>query len=106
MSPTPSTRRSFFGLAGGVALLCTIGGEEIDVSARNGLRDADAAAANVRRPRAAVAQDVPQIQPAPGGTRREYWIQAETRRWAITPLEQDEWHGRATGGRNVFTAFV
>ena len=78
MPGTPSTRRSFFGAAGGVALLCTIGGEEIDVSARNGLRDADAAAARVRRPRAAAAQAVPQIQPAPGGVRREYWIQAET----------------------------
>ena len=70
------------------------------------MRDADAAAAKVRRPRAAAAQAVPQLQPAPGGVRREYWIQAETQRWAITPEGKDEWHGRATGGRNVFTAFV
>jgi FtsP/CotA-like multicopper oxidase with cupredoxin domain len=106
MPETPSTRRSFFGLAGGVALLCTIGGEEIDVSARNGLRDADAAAARIPRPRAAVAQAAPQIQPAPGGVRREYWIQAETARWAITPQRKDEWHDRPIDGRNVFTAFV
>lgn len=100
------TRRSFFGLAGGVALLCTIGGEEIDVSQPGGLEKADAAAARVKRPRAIAAQDIPQIQPQPGGIRREYWIQAETARWAITPQRKDEWHGRATGGRNVFTAFV
>src|SRR3954470_10995274 len=106
MTELPTSRRSFLGLAGGAAFLCTIGGKEVDVASPGGLEKADAAAARVRRPRAAVAQDVPQIQPAPGGTRREYWIQAETVRWAITPLEQDEWHGRATGGRNVFTAFV
>src|SRR3954469_22740899 len=106
MPGTPSTRRSFFGAAGGVALLCTIGGKEIDVSGPNGLRDADAAAAQGRRARAAVAQAVPQIQPAPGGVRREYWIQAETRRWAITPTRRDEWHNRKLSGRNVYTAYV
>ena len=90
----PTTRRSFFGVAGGAALLCTIGGQEVDVSAPGGLKQADAAAAQVRRPRAAAAQAVPQIQPAPGGIRREYWIQAETVRWAITPTRRDEWHNR------------
>ena len=68
MEQTPTTRRSFFGVAGGAALLCTIGGKEVDVSTPGGLRKADAAAAQVRRPRAAAAQAVPQIQPAPGGT--------------------------------------
>jgi manganese oxidase len=102
-----STRRSFFGIAGGVALLCTIGGEEIDVSAPDGLAKADKAAARVEKPLgASLKQSLPQIQPQPGGIRREYWIQAETARWAITPNQKDEWHGRATGGRNVFTAFV
>jgi FtsP/CotA-like multicopper oxidase with cupredoxin domain len=89
-----------------VALLCTIGGEEIDVAQPGGLEQADRAAARVRKPRARAAQDIPQIQPQPGGIRREYWIQAETARWSITPRERDEWHGRATGGRNVFTACV
>ena len=106
MRGSAQTRRSFFGVAGGVALLCTIGGEEIDVAAPGGLDKADAAAARVKRPRANAAQNVPQIQPQPGGIRREYWIQAETARWAITPQQKDEWHGRPTGGRNVFTAFV
>jgi hypothetical protein len=59
-----------------------------------------------RRPRAAVAQAVPQIQPAPGGVRREYWIQAESVRWAITPTKRDDWHNRGLGSRNGFTAYV
>ena len=78
MSSGPTTRRSFFGLAGSAALFCTIGGREVDVSAPGGLEKADATAARVSRPRAAAAQAVPQIQPAPGGIRREYWVQAET----------------------------
>ena len=97
MSGTPTTRRSFFGAAGGVVLLCTIGGEQVEVSTATGLRKADAAAARVPRPRAAAAQDVPQIQPGPGGMRKEFWIQAETVRWAITPSRRDEWHGRSLG---------
>jgi FtsP/CotA-like multicopper oxidase with cupredoxin domain len=106
MVDAPTTRRSFFGLAGGAALLCTIGGQEVEVSGRNGLEKADALAAKVRRPRAAAAQDVPQLQPAPGGIRREYWIQAETARWEITPTGRDEWHNRRIPGRNAYTAFV
>ena len=106
MAPTPTTRRSFFGLAGGAALLCTIGGKEVDLSAPGGLERADAAAARVGRPRAKAAQAVPQLQPAPGGTRREYWIQAETARWAITPSRRDDWHNRPLPGRNAYTAFV
>ena len=70
MRGSAQTRRSFFGVAGGVALLCTIGGEEIDVAAPGGLDKADAAAARVKRPRANAAQNVPQIQPQPGGIRR------------------------------------
>jgi len=98
-----TTRRTFFGAAGSVALLCTIGGEEVEVTAPE---QADAVAARVKRPRGAIAQAVPQIQPAPGGVRREYWIQAETRRWNITPKGRDEWHNRRIAGRNVFTAYV
>ena len=100
MTEIPTSRRSFFGLAGGSALLCTIGGKEVDLSAPGGLDKADAAAAKVRRPRAAAAQAVPQIQPAPGGIRREYWIQAESVRWAITPTRRDDWHNRSLGSRN------
>ena len=52
MADRRTSRRSFLGVAGGAALLCTIGGEEVEVSAPNGLEKADAAAAKVRRPRA------------------------------------------------------
>ena len=106
MAPSPTTRRSFFNLAGGAALFCTIGGRQVDVSARGGLEKADAVAAGVTRPRAAAAETVPQIQPAPGGTRREYWVQAETVRWAITPSRRDDWHGRRLSGPNAYTAYV
>jgi FtsP/CotA-like multicopper oxidase with cupredoxin domain len=106
MAAPPTTRRSFFGLAGGTALLCTIGGEEVAVDGPETLRTADAAAARVRRPRGAGAQAVPQIQPQRGGVRREYWIQAETLRWAIVPTKRDEWHNRAIPGRNLYRAYV
>ena len=106
MAENPTTRRSFFGLAGGTALLCTIGGEELAVEGPETLRKADAAAARVSRPRGAIAQDVPQIQPQPGGVRREYWIQAETRRWEIVPTRRDEWHNRRIPGRNTYLAYM
>src|SRR3954447_7259842 len=78
-SESRSTRRSFFGAAGGAALLCTIGGERFSIDSPRALKHADLAAARVGRPRgASAAQAVPQIQPAAGGVRKEYWIQAET----------------------------
>jgi FtsP/CotA-like multicopper oxidase with cupredoxin domain len=103
-----STRRSFFSAAGGAALLCTIGGESVTIDGPRSLRKADAAAARVGRPRgAAQSQAILPIAPAPGGVRKEYWIQAETARLAITPGRRDEWHDKAVpGGRNEFTAFV
>jgi FtsP/CotA-like multicopper oxidase with cupredoxin domain len=106
MADSPTTRRSFFGLAGGAALLCTIGGEEVSVKGPASLREADATAARVPRPSAAVAQNVPQIQPQPGGVRREYWIQAETRDWEIVPTRRDEWHNRKIPGRNHYRAYM
>src|ERR1044072_3418143 len=101
-----STRRSFFGLAGGAALLCTIGGEEVAVDSPRALRRADAVAARVSRPKFAAAGSVPQTQPQRGGIRREYWIQAETRPWDITPTRKDEWHNRRITSRNRYRAFV
>src|SRR5215204_254597 len=98
MSELPTSRRSFLGVAGGAALLCTIGGKQVDVASPGGLEKADAVAAGVRRPRARAADSVPQLQPAPGGTRREYWVQAETTRWAITPTRRDDWHNRSLPG--------
>jgi FtsP/CotA-like multicopper oxidase with cupredoxin domain len=106
MGEQSTTRRSFFGLAGGAALLCTIGGEEVEVTNPRSLQKADAAAAKVRPPRAAAANSLPQIQPAPGGVRREYWIQAETAHWPIVPTHRDEWHNRKVPGRQRYRAFV
>jgi FtsP/CotA-like multicopper oxidase with cupredoxin domain len=103
----PTTRRSFFGLAGGAALLCTIGGEEVVVDSPETLERADAAAAKVRRPRAVAAQDdIPQLQPAPGGARREYWVQAETVTWDVVPTKHDDWHNRKITGRTRYRAYV
>jgi manganese oxidase len=101
-----STRRSFFGFAGGAALLCTIGDEEVAVDSPKALQRADAVAARVSRPKFAATETVPQIQPQPGGIRREYWIQAETRPWDITPTRKDEWHNRRITSRNRYRAFI
>ena len=110
MTPDPDTRptsrRSFFGLAGSAALLCTIGGEKVVVDSPDALRKADATAARVRRPQAAAAQAVPQIQPAPGGVRREYWIQAQTQRWRIVPSKRDDWHDRSIPGKTTYRAYM
>jgi FtsP/CotA-like multicopper oxidase with cupredoxin domain len=103
---SPTSRRSFFGLAGSAALLCTIGGKEVVVDSPQALGKADATAASVPRPRAAAAQAVPQIQPAPGGVRREYWIQAHTRRWSIVPSKRDDWHNRRVPGKTTYRAYV
>src|SRR3954451_21600589 len=98
MAELPSSRRSFLGVAGGAALLCTIGGKKIDISAPGGLARADAAAAGVRRPRAAAAEAVPQRQPPPGGARGEYCLQADSARWPITPSRRADWHNRRLSG--------
>jgi len=47
-------------------------------------------------------------RPAPGGSVREYWIQARSVLWDIVPTRprRDEWHGRRVGGPSVYRAFV
>ena len=106
MADSPTTRRSFFGLAGSAALLSTSGGEEVVVDSPAARGRADTAAARLRRPSAALAQDVPQLQPQPGGVRREYWIQAKTHRWSIVPSRRDDWHNRRIPGRTVYLAYT
>src|SRR3954452_6002857 len=91
-----TTRRSFLGVS--AAFLCTLGPDDAV--------EFDRTAARIRAPKASAAQDVPQIQPQPGGIRREYWIQAETARFAITPTQKDEWHDPPPDDRNVFPAYV
>ena len=48
----------------------------------------------------------PTPEPQPGGVRREYWIQARTRRWDVAPTGRDDWHNRAVGGKRSFRALV
>jgi FtsP/CotA-like multicopper oxidase with cupredoxin domain len=110
--PEPTSRRSFFGLAAGGALLCTIGGEQVKLDEPGASARADAAAARVPRPaRLAQADPVDQLQfptpePQPGGSKKEYWIQARTMSWDIAPSGRDDWHNRKIGGPKTFTAFV
>jgi manganese oxidase len=106
--PRLTSRRSFFGLGAGAALLCTIGGEEVALEGPGAAAEADAIAARVPRPPSAIgrAAQFPDPQPAPGGRRVEYWIQAETLRWEIVPTGRDDWHNRRIRGKQSFIAYV
>ena len=109
MPDSSTTRRSFFGLSAGAALLCTIGGQEVRLDDPDAARKADALAAQVKRPPGASPQDqlsFPTPEPQPGGVRREYWVQARTRRWDVAPTGRDDWHNRAVGGKRSFRALV
>jgi FtsP/CotA-like multicopper oxidase with cupredoxin domain len=110
MTDPRTSRRSFLQLggAGATALFCTIGGERVDLSKPGAAERADAAAARVRRPPAArvLAQELPRPEPAPGGVRREYWIQARSAGWNIMPTGRDDWHGRKIGGKTSFRAYL
>ena len=110
-------RRRFFA-AGAGAFLCTIGGEQVLLSKPGDARRADAAAARVKRPAPPAAATpgsdaVDQLtfgtaQPQPGGSQREYWIEARDTLWDIVPSRprRDLWHGTALPGPTVFRAFV
>ena len=111
-------RRGFLA-AGAGAFLCTIGGERVLLSKPGDAAKADAAARRVSVPRARAAVAAPGAgpteqltfttpQPQPGGTAREYWVQAREALWDIVPTRprRDEWHGRAVAGPSVYRAFV
>ena len=111
-------RRGFLAASAG-AFLCTIGGERVLLSKPGDAAKADAAARRVAVPRARAAAAAPGAgptekltfttpQPQPGGTAREYWVQAREVLWDIVPTRprRDEWHGRAVPGPSVYRAFV
>src|SRR5918999_1645537 len=99
-------RRAFLGSSAG-AFICTIGGREVVVRSPDDARKADAAARAVARPaQSEPAGPFPAPQPAPGGTRREYWIQARSVRWDPIPTGRDDWHDVPIRGRKRFRAFA
>ncbi len=88
MAFNPIDRRNFLGAAGG-ALLCTIGGQKVysDQEA-----DVEGLASRVAvPPKVKAAEDNPGLVKASvvSGTRREYWIAAEPRRWNIIPANKN-----------------
>jgi manganese oxidase len=116
-----SSRRRFLQVGATGAFLCTIGGETVSVAQRGDAAKADAAAAKVIRPqglraRAAAAPKKPvepteqqtyvTPEPAPGGQKVEYWIQAVEQKWTIVPTKRDDWHGTTISGSSTFTATV
>jgi manganese oxidase len=99
-------RRAFLGTSAG-AFICTIGGREIAVRSPGDAAKADAAARSVARPaQTGPMGPFPEPQPAPGGARREYWIQARTVRWDPVPTGRDDWHDVPVRGVRPFRAFV
>jgi FtsP/CotA-like multicopper oxidase with cupredoxin domain len=101
------SRRDFLQAAAAAPLLCTIGGETVEVASVRDAERVDRAAARMRRPRAAaLAEEFPKPEPAPGGRVREYWVQARSVSWDIAPKKVDEWMQRRIRGRTRFQAFV
>ena len=103
-------RRGFLA-AGAGAFLCTIGGERVLLSKPGDAAKADAAARRVTAPRArAAAAGAPGAgpteqltfttpQPQPGGTAREYWIEAREALWDIVPSRRGATSGTAAPSR-------
>src|SRR5215207_5896666 len=99
-------RRAFLGTSAG-AFICTIGGREIAVRSPQDATKADAAARAVARPaQSEPAGPFPAPQPAPGGTLREYWVQARSLRWDPIPTGRDDWHDVPVRGKRSFRAFT
>ncbi len=99
-------RRTFFS-AGGAAFLCTVAGPDVLTSKDEA--DLGALGAKVKEPpslRAASTRQAAEPTPAPGGQRREVWLQAERAPWTIVPTKRDEMMDEKVKGRTKFTAFV
>ena len=105
MTGKPSTRRSFFGAAGGVALLCTIGGREVESPVPR------ACARPMPRPRRCSGRVPPPLRPCRRSSprrRRPQGVLDPGRDRALVDHAQAQ--GRVAQplvlGRNVFTAYV
>ena len=105
-------RRGFLGV-GGTALICTIGGRRYALDSHADVREVDAAVARVRRPRGAIPGADPvdtekfaTPEPQPGGTVREYWIEAKSLRWDPQPNGADQWMGMKLASPRTFRAFA
>jgi FtsP/CotA-like multicopper oxidase with cupredoxin domain len=95
----PDVGRRDFLAAGGVTLLCSLGGETVKVTSPRDVARVDATAAALARPKTAKTDPVDKLRfqtpgPQPGGQRREYWIGARTVSWDVAPTGRDQWMKR------------
>jgi FtsP/CotA-like multicopper oxidase with cupredoxin domain len=111
MTPAPIDRRSFLGLTG-ATFICTLAGHRIvadghEVDIANLSKQVDvppAVAARNGDGAGASAAEVAALSAA--GPVREYWIQAEERRWNIAPTHRDEMMNEPVKPRpTTFTAY-
>ena len=108
MSLEPFGRRELLAGTGGL-FVCTLAGQKVfsDRKANvEGLASEVPVPPKVAAAERAGATSQTVLASNPVGTRREYWIQAESVRWAITPTQRDDWHNRGLGSHNGFTAYV
>ena len=106
-------RRNFLSAsaAGAGALFCSL--QPLEKASRADVRAADLAASKLQAPKALAAPQRDRVdrlqfaapQPQPGGVVREYWIEANTTPWNITPKRRDEWMDMPLRGGSRFTAF-
>ena len=111
-TPKGIDRRDFLGLGAGAAgLFCSLKAKDIPDLSNRDVKRIDAAAASLKKPRAAERlDDVDKYSfdtpdPAEGGEVREYWIQATTVAWDPIPTGRDSWMGMNQPHRK-FRAFV
>ena len=105
-------RRGFLSVAGGAALLCTVGGKTIEVRSPKDVEKIDAAVARLQAPQggerreAVDRESFTTPEPQPGGQRREYWLAARSINWDIAPSGRDEWMNKRLPRRRRMRAFV
>jgi FtsP/CotA-like multicopper oxidase with cupredoxin domain len=105
-----TSRRAFLGVGGG-ALICTLGGRTVALNSHADVREADAYAAKLKRPKRAHRDPVDSLrfgtpQPQPGGVVREYWIEAKSVRWDVAPTGHDDWMDVRIPPPTKFRAFA